>query len=96
MSSLEAYIRTLAPGALQINLWPTKRGYQANVKDTSTDGWTCCTEADPIDAVREALRQRACCRDHRSVGPAVEPEQVDIEEAIAAAAPATDIADLLG
>lgn len=96
MSSLEAHIRTLAPGALQINLRPTKRGFQANVKDTSSDGWTCWTEEDPIDALREALRQRTCVRDHRSVGPAAEPEQVDIEDAIAAAAPATDIASLLG
>lgn len=89
MSSLDHHIRRLAPEALQVNLWPTERGFQANVKERAGRGWTVVTGEDPIAALTEALRQRAAglgIREVVSPEDAAPPAQIDIEEAIAAAA----------
>lgn len=95
MSSIEQCIRHLTEDGLQIHLWRTPTGYQANVKELGSNGWTCHTAADPIDALGLVLRQRAARVPDREVVVFDEPEvaavpaaadgrQLDIEDAIAA------------
>lgn len=43
---------------VQIHIWPTGRGYQANVKRKTDEGWTVYTDRDAVVALREALKQR--------------------------------------
>ena len=99
-SALETHIRALAPAGLRLHLWPTKQGYQANVADAGGQSWTCDTQSDPIAAISAALRIRATLRDHRPVvatGEGWDSEQLDIEQAIAAAASQADaFEDMLG
>lgn len=92
MSSIEAYLRQLAEkGSVRVHLWQVHGGgFQANVAEPANRAWTVVHDDDPVGAVREALRQRACGINTRTVeasdgyvdAPAV---QIDLEEAIAAA-----------
>lgn len=94
MSSLENYLRDLAvSGPVKLHLWPVHGGgFQANVAEPGVRAWTVVHDEDPIAATREALRQRSCGVSSRTVeahdgyvdAPTVE-QQIDIEEAIAAA-----------
>ena len=94
MSSMEQYIRQLGQDGFRLHLWSTSEGFQANVSEPGVNAWTCVTSVDPVDAVREALRQRAGGISTRIVqahseqhdAPRVSAQQVDIEEAIEAAA----------
>lgn len=91
MSSIEILIRQLADQNLQINLWKTRSGgYQANVKELAGAGWTCVTDPDPLFALVTALRQRATRHPGREVIGDPEPEQIDIEDAIARVATVDD------
>jgi len=86
VSRVEQSIRDLAPRGLQITIWPRKGGgFQANVKETSLDGWVCETRDDPVHALAEALRQRGCVGARDVSPPPDAEEQIDIEEAIMAA-----------
>lgn len=67
MNSAITHIRALAIDSLQINIWPTKNGFQANVKERVGRGWTCVTDSDPIVALAEALRQRVTGASGRTV-----------------------------
>jgi hypothetical protein len=62
MSSLETYLRDLAmKGPVRLHLWPVHGGgFQANVGEPGVNAWTVVTLYDPVDASREALRQRSC------------------------------------
>jgi hypothetical protein len=103
MSSIEQYITKLGQDGFRFHLWRTRDGWQANISEPGTNAWTCVTLDDPVDATREALRQRACGISSRIVqahspqhdAPIVE-HQVDIEEAIEAAAAPDPFADLIG
>lgn len=83
MSRIDHFIRQAADEGLQLHLWRTKSGYQANVKEASAAGWTVVSADDPIDAVVQALAHRATRWRDREV--VIEPEQMDIEDAIASA-----------
>lgn len=85
MSALEQMIRTLAADGVQMHVFPTNVGFQANVKEPGSNGWTCVTLGDAIDALGQALRQRAARSPDRVVLPLDEPEVIDIEDFIAAA-----------
>lgn len=85
-AALAEIIREMSGENIQINLWKTNAGnYQANVKEAASTGWTCVIDADPIDGLVKALRQRAARYPGRDVIAMSEPEQIDIEEAIATA-----------
>lgn len=84
-ASIAQAIVQMAEEGLQITLWPSEKGYQANVKEQAGRGWTCVSDVDPVKAVERALRQRLsghALRDVVRQGPA-EPEHVDIEVLIA-------------
>lgn len=85
-AELAQHIATIAPDGLQINLWPSEKGYQANVKETASRGWTITSDADPVEALLKALRMRVTRHPGRPVadGKAPKPQQIDLEEAIAA------------
>lgn len=84
-AELAQLVTTLAEDGLQINIWPTERGYQANVKERASKAWTCTSDPDPLAALLVALRQRAARVCDRTVtGPDDAEEQIDIEDAIAA------------
>jgi len=92
--SLEQSIRQLATeDNIQINLWRTAAGYQANVKETAAKGWTCVTAGDVIEALGTALRQRVAHVPDRLI-ISEDDMQLDLEDAIAAAADSFE--DLLG
>lgn len=55
---LAQLIGQMAPERLQINLWPTETGFQANVKELQSKAWTCTHHADPVEALLAALKQR--------------------------------------
>lgn len=97
MSSLEAHLRRCAPQGLRLHLWQRKGGgFQASVAEPGVNAWTCVQDDDPVNAAREALRQRCAAIAVRTVEAEPEPEQIDIEEAIAAAEqPVDEFAGLL-
>lgn len=95
MSSIEQSIRHLSDESIQIHLWRTAAGYQANVKENASSGWTVVIDTDPIAALALALRQRVARVSDREVmvledeavvekPAAVDDRQLDIEDAIAA------------
>lgn len=68
--TIEHNIRTIiaGDGTIQMNVWSTKDGrFQANVKERSVDGWTTCTEDDPMIALSRALFERSTRRPTRAV-----------------------------
>jgi hypothetical protein len=77
-------------GKLRLNVWHSaKNGYQANLARNSTDGWTVEHDKDPLKALEKALRaQHGGWLDRLRAEEAAlnDPRQIDIEEAIAAAA----------
>lgn len=83
-AELAQHIATIAADGLQINVWPTADGYQANVKERAAPGWTCASDADPVVATLKALRSRAARHPARQVVAEAEPEQLDIEDAVKA------------
>ena len=112
-------IGQMAPERLQINLWPTETGFQANVKELPSKAWTCTHHEDPVEALLAALKQRivrhqtrdgedgtnvpldgVAAADDAELAKKYEgstkmrdlPEQIDLEEAIAAKVAADDIA----
>lgn len=98
MSSIDHHIRELAPDGLQITIWPTKTGFQANVSERGlSGGWTCSTDPDPVEALRTALRLRATGSHGRSVVIEYPVEdQVDLETVIARSPVVDDFGDILG
>lgn len=98
MTSLADHVRTLAPEGLRINLWPTRGGaFQANVLEQGGHGWTVVIDDDPVYAVQEALRQKACGVQSRVIATGDEVErQIDLEDAISEAAGADDLAGMIG
>ena len=95
MSALETYLRQMAPDGLRLHIWPTAAGqFQASVAERGIGtSWTCVIDDDPAHALQEALRQRSGGVAIRNVER--EPDQIDIEEAIAGAS-TTDPMSLLG
>ena len=85
-AELAQMVTALAEDGLQVNLWPTDKGYQANVKERAAKGWTIASDPDPVTALLKALRMRCARIPDRTVVAEVDAQQVDIEEAIAAAA----------
>jgi len=112
IGTLEHMIRNLAPDSLQINIWPSESGFQINVKERASPGWTVVCDEDPVFGLNEALRQKLMSIGRRNVtGLSVPPptfvptpvapveQQIDIEDAIAAAVTADagdDFEGLLG
>ena len=101
MSGLEQTIRQLAEDGLQVNLWPTETGFQANVKERADQNWTTTRDADPVEALRKALWQRATGSHQRQVIGGCEAAgagaQIDLEEAIAATCvPADPFEEMFG
>ena len=60
-AELAQMVTALAEDGLQVNLWPTDKGYQANVKERAAKGWTIASDPDPVTALLKALRMR-CAR----------------------------------
>ena len=94
MTSLEQYIDQLGQDGFRLHLWRTVDGWQANVSEPGGAGWTVAMGDSPLEAVHDAMRQRACGVAGRTVtahdgyvdAPRVaREEQVDLEDAIAAA-----------
>lgn len=104
-AALSYHLRELGPENLRIHIWARKGGgYQINVCERGGNGWTVVHDDDPELGLSTALRQRYAGTPSRRVAyssdkamdaPNVEPEQIDIEDAIAAA-PADPFEDLLG
>lgn len=84
-AELAQLVANIAPDGLQINLWPTETGYQANVKERAAPGWTVASAAEPVTALLKALRMRNGRMPDRKVVAASDAQQVDLEEAIATA-----------
>ena len=88
--TLEYNLRMLAAEGVMISIWPTRsEQYQANVSEPGDNSWTCHTDPDPMVALATALRHRLAGVTSRIVTRASIRdnlgEQVDIEDAIAAA-----------
>ena len=82
MTQILDFIRQIAPGGLQFNLWPREGGgYQANVKVAGSNGWTVFMADDPLDALDGALRARLCRVPDRKV--VADAQQIDIEDLLA-------------
>lgn len=84
-AELAHLVANIAPEGLQINIWPTERGYQANVKERAAKGWTCTSDPCPVTALLMAMRMRNARHPARVVVSSEEAGQIDIEEAIATA-----------
>lgn len=84
-AELAQLVALIAVDGLQVNLWPTETGYQANVKERGAPGWTIASDPEAVQALLKALRMRNARLPCRKVVADVDAQQVDIEEAIAAA-----------
>lgn len=83
-TSIEHHLRQLAPDGLRLHIWPrTGGGYQINVAEPGTSGWTVLHDDDVVRGVGEALRQRACGISSRVVEARDEWSQVELEEWLA-------------
>ena len=105
-TELAQHISTLSQDGIRIHIWPTSVGFQANVAETGSSGWTCHTAEDPITALLVVLRQRCGRVADRTViydddmpvpdvSNSTDSRQIDIEEAIASAT-ADEDEDLIG
>lgn len=83
-AELAHLVAALAEDGLQVNLWPTDTGYQANVKERAAKGWTIASDPEPVTALLKALRMRSARIPDRPVVADADAHQADIEEAIAA------------
>ena len=95
--SLEHNLHLAAIEGVMISLWPNGKGeFQANVSEQGDQAWTSVSHEIPAVALNEALRQRLTGFAGRDIQFAPQPEQIDIEEAIAAHLAAEVEEDLIG
>lgn len=73
-AELAQLVTALAEDGLQVNLWPTDKGYQANVKERAAKGWTIASDPEPVAALLKALRMRGARIPDRPVVSAAEAE----------------------
>lgn len=87
-------------GKMRINtFFSAQNGHQASLA-RSGQGWTVDHDRDPLVAIERVLRQQFGPMLEREraekSAPRADPRQIDIEEAIAAATPDDDLAELIG